>query len=140
MDWNHLLFSFEGRVNRTKYWLVALINVAAILIVAALALFLLPITAAWIVIVVVVLAMAYIGVAVAVKRLHDREKSGWWLLLYYMMPSVLGGIAGDSYQGINLALNLAAHAISLWALVDLGILRGTAGPNDYGSDPLEGQA
>lgn len=140
MDWNHLLFSFEGRVNRAKYWLVGLMNVAAILVVVVLALFLLPTTAAWIVIAVVALAMAYIGVAIGVKRLHDREKSGWWLLLYYLVPSALGGVAGDSYQGINLVLNLAAHAISLWALIDLGVLRGTAGPNDYGPDPLEGQA
>jgi uncharacterized membrane protein YhaH (DUF805 family) len=140
MDWNHLLFSFEGRVNRAKYWLVALINIAVILVVAGLALVLLPITVAWIIIVVAVLTMAYIGVAVGVKRLHDRNKSGWWLLLYYLVPGVLGGIAGDSYQGINLALNLVGHAISLWGLIDLGFLRGTAGSNDYGPDPLEEQA
>ena len=31
--------------------------------------------------------------AVGVKRLHDRDKSGWWILLFYLAPSVLGSIA-----------------------------------------------
>ncbi|MEO1397450.1 MAG: hypothetical protein AAFU56_01120, partial [Pseudomonadota bacterium] len=26
--------------------------------------------------------------------------------------------------------------LSIWALVDLGFLRGTDGPNEYGEDPL----
>jgi uncharacterized membrane protein YhaH (DUF805 family) len=33
-------------------------------------------------------------------------------------------------------LALASVAISIWALVELGFLRGTSGPNDFGPDPL----
>jgi hypothetical protein len=32
------------------------------------------------------------GLAVAIKRLHDRNKSGWWLLLFWLVPSLLGGV------------------------------------------------
>ena len=36
----------------------------------------------------------------------------------------------------GLIFSLASLAVSLWALVELGFLRGTAGPNRYGPDPL----
>jgi uncharacterized membrane protein YhaH (DUF805 family)/TM2 domain-containing membrane protein YozV len=36
-----------------------------------------------------------------------------------------------------LALGGAAMAISVWALIELGCLRGTVGPNRFGPDPLE---
>lgn len=141
MDWKHLLFSFEGRVNRAKYWLVALITIGVSMAIAFLLIAVaLNSIAGFSVLALLILIPAYVGVVVGVKRLHDRNKSGWWLLLYYLVPGILTGIAGDSYEGTNLALNVVGHAISLWALVDLGFLRGTAGPNDYGPDPLEGQA
>jgi len=54
----------------------------------------------------------WIGLAVYVKRCHDRGKSGWWLLLM-LIPFV----------GI------------IWWLVDLGILEGQQGANKYGPDP-----
>ena len=33
-------------------------------------------------------------------------------------------------------LGLASFVISIWALVEIGFLRGTVGPNAYGPDPL----
>lgn len=141
MDWKHLLFSFEGRVNRAKYWLVALVTIGLSIAIAFLLIAVaLNSIAGFSVLALLILIPTYVGVVVGVKRLHDRNKSGWWLLLYYLVPGILTGIAGDSYEGTNLALNVVGHAISLWALIDLGFLRGTAGPNDYGPDPLERQA
>jgi uncharacterized membrane protein YhaH (DUF805 family) len=35
---------------------------------------------------------------------------------------------------------VAAFALSIWGLVEIGFLRGTVGPNQYGPDPLEGRA
>jgi uncharacterized membrane protein YhaH (DUF805 family) len=75
------------------------------------------------------------GVATGVKRLHDRDKSGWWLLLFYLGPGLLDGI-GRGAGSIGLIFSLASFAISIWALVELGCLRGTDGPNTYGPDPL----
>jgi uncharacterized membrane protein YhaH (DUF805 family) len=34
-------------------------------------------------------------------------------------------------------LHLVSFAITVWAFVELGCLRGTVGPNRYGPDPLE---
>ena len=53
--------------------------------------------------------------ALYAKRLHDRGKSVKWMLLF-LVP-VIGW---------------------LWLLVELGFLRGSEGPNQYGPDPLAG--
>jgi hypothetical protein len=76
--------------------------------------------------------------AVATKRLHDRDKSAWWLLLFYLVPAILQTIA--YYTGaveVRLILGLACLFIIIWYLIELGFLRGTTGPNRYGPDPLQ---
>ena len=78
------------------------------------------------------------GFAIGIKRLHDRDKSGWWILLFYVAPSVLGGIANTCEQAVgSFVFGVASFAISIWGLVELGFLRGTVGPNPYGPDPLQ---
>lgn len=62
------------------------------------------------------LLLAWPIVAVSVKRLHDRGKSGWWMLL-----------AAVPYVGW------------VWYIVEVGLLDGTWGPNHFGPDPLERQ-
>ena len=76
--------------------------------------------------------------AIGVKRLHDRNKSGWLIVLFYAVPSILGGIANTSEQAVaSFVLGLGSLVISIWGLVELGFLRGTVGPNAYGPDPLQ---
>lgn len=135
MDWNHLLLRFDGRINRAKYWLVVGITIAALMVgfVASV----LIAGPGWILLAAVALGAVYVGLAAAAKRLHDRNKSAWWLVLFYAVPAALqgaGDFAGD--PTVALVLNVIAFAIGVWAVVELGILRGTAGPNDYGPDPL----
>ena len=69
------------------------------------------------------------GVAVGLKRLHDRDMSGWWLLVFYLLPPALDGLGRA--LGIPIIFSLAGSAISIWALVVLGVLRGTPGANQY---------
>jgi uncharacterized membrane protein YhaH (DUF805 family) len=80
------------------------------------------------------------SIFVAIKRLHDREKSGWWLLLFYIAPGVLAGIGGVTWMfavmgeaagagGIAFVFLAAAAAILIWGFVEFGCLRGTVGPN-----------
>jgi len=121
----NLLFSFQGRANRAKFWLVALgIFVVEMIVFAAtfggaamsgdpeqMASAIGPL--AGIVIFVFVVIATWISIAVAVKRYHDRNKSGWWVLIVFV--PVIGG---------------------LWYLIECGFLRGTPGPNNYGPDPL----
>jgi uncharacterized membrane protein YhaH (DUF805 family) len=121
-----LLFSFRGRVNRAKFWLVALgiVVVDEIILLAVLVGKLAmarnpqdtyaPIgPLASIVLLAFLVFVTWISLAVAVKRFHDRDKTGWWILLVFV--PVIGG---------------------LWYLIECGFLRGTEGHNTFGPDPL----
>jgi uncharacterized membrane protein YhaH (DUF805 family) len=72
---------------------------------------------------------------VSLKRLHDRNKSAWWLALFYAAPFLLH--SGAYAVGADHALYFSALAalINLWALIELGFLRGSLGPNRFGDDP-----
>jgi uncharacterized membrane protein YhaH (DUF805 family) len=79
----------------------------------------------------------WILVAGTVKRLHDREKSGWWIAVFFVAPVLLGNFAknlDESYIADLLAL--VALALYLWTPLELLILRGSRGPNRFGPDPL----
>ena len=116
MSLTQILFSFTGRIGRGTFWAIWLSMLAASFIIglligaissssgeeAGLVLyFLYLIPAIW------------IGLAMQVKRWHDRDKSGWMVLINFI--PIIGII---------------------WALVELGFLQGTIGPNQYGNDPL----
>ena len=143
MDWKTLLFSFSGRVNRAKYWLTVLIVMIAwfaAAIIGGILSAVLGFTIGMGVFAIVGLAVVVFGIwagsAVGLKRLHDREKSGWWLLVFWLLPNVLGG-AGNALGGFaGGALSIASVGIFVWAIVELGCLKGTTGPNMYGADPL----
>ena len=121
----NLLFGFQGRTNRAKFWLVAL----AIFVVEAILFAVLgsnvamsddpqealarmgPVTS--IVLLLFGILVTWISIAVGIKRFHDRNKSGVWILIIFV--PVIG---------------------SLWYLIECGFLKGTTGPNNYGPDPL----
>lgn len=122
----NLLFSFQGRLNRAKFWLINIgVVVVEMIIFAVLfggtattmadpdqALAAMSGINAVIVVIVSVIAF-WISLAVAVRRFHDRNKTGWWVLI--VLVPVIGG---------------------LWYLIECGFLKGTTGPNTYGPDPL----
>jgi uncharacterized membrane protein YhaH (DUF805 family) len=143
MDLGQLLFGFQGRVNRANFWLGVGIWIAGYILLSLLAGAAFWILGSWIAAVVIglliLIPLIVVSVAVGIKRLHDRDKSGWWLLLFYLLPGVLQ-VAGGALGSIGLILLVVALAISVWALVELGCLRGTVGSNQYGPDPLAGMA
>ena len=132
-----LLFSFEGRVGRGQFWLAAAIYVAVALVIVAASL------AADSSAVSIVLQLA-LGipclvslVAVGIKRLHDRDKSAWWLLVFYLVPLTTFSWANGMQDGApQTTLSTFGLSVLLWALVELGCLRGTIGGNPYGPDPV----
>ena len=156
----HYLFSFRGRIGRAKYWLYAAIAIPALaaLYVAFFAYamsfpgayenggptplpsdpFGIAGTILW---ALVLVALLVGGVAVTVKRLHDRDKAWWWLLVFAIAPDLLYGFGqyrvetGDVSDGPFVFL-FAALALAVWAFVELGCLRGTVGDNRFGPDPL----
>ena len=120
MDWKYLLTSFEGRINRAKYWagigLLLAMAVAASLVDYAFGLSTgieLPGQEMGPVGILVALANTFFGIALYAKRWHDRNKSGWWTLI--LLLPVVGWF---------------------WMLIECGILPGTPGVNRFGRDPL----
>jgi uncharacterized membrane protein YhaH (DUF805 family) len=129
-----LLFSFQGRINRAKYWVAMIAYLSLTIAVLGLGFFFNFGTLFLVFAGMIALAMIVSGCIVGIKRLHDRNKSGWWLLLFYLLSGVLD-VAGMTGK-LPLLFELGSVAISIWALVELGCLRGTAGTNQYGPDPL----
>jgi uncharacterized membrane protein YhaH (DUF805 family) len=126
-----LLFSFRGRINRMPYWLVSL---SSLVFVSLAVVGFFPSVE---LVLILLVPFIWVGMALAAKRLHDRNKSAWWLLVFYVLPGIMegiGGFAGDA----EIAFLIASFGLSIWAVVELGFRRGTIGPNDYGSDPLAG--
>lgn len=181
MGLGHYLFGFSGRINRAKQWAIILVGLTleALAAVAVrltlggnpladlisgkttLAAFVATPQAhmAGLILCGFYILLLYIGLAVATKRLHDRNKSAWWLLIFYALPLILGiprmmvvwtlmqhidDVARTMQHGgmINQGGPLvilaggASSLISLWAFVELFCLRGTVGDNRYGPDPL----
>lgn len=137
-EWIDLLFGFRGRINRAKYWLAFVIYFIALFVLYVLfsLFFSFPadLLGLLLIFAVPVIPITISSIAVAIKRLHDRNKSGWWLLVFYFLPGVIGNIG--PYTGLDIVFQLASLALSIWALVELGFLRGTSGRNQYGADPL----
>jgi uncharacterized membrane protein YhaH (DUF805 family) len=134
VDFWSLLFGFQGRINRAKYWIATVTYISATIALVGLGFFFSFHTIFFIIAAIVFIAMTVSGIAVGLKRLHDRDMSGWWLLVFYLLPPVVDGIGRA--LGIPVLFSLAGSAISIWALVVLGFLRGTPGANQYGPDPL----
>jgi uncharacterized membrane protein YhaH (DUF805 family) len=168
MDWIWYLFSFEGRINRAKYWLAGLIIGCWMVFLMLLLLVPIGYLFGWpenpyfsienvfaiidpasyrklsrsdiSTIIVNVLTMPllwWVFVATSVKRLHDRGRSGWWIVPFYIAPTIYQQFAErlpDSYWVLPLAL--AACVLFFWGIVEMYFLRGTKSTNQYGPDPL----
>ena len=97
---------FNGRASRSEFWWFTLfafvVNMLANIIFGAIGLGFLAM--------IVSLALLVPSIAVAVRRLHDRDMIGWWVLL-----------------GLVPVINIA--------LLVICALEGTTGPNKYGADP-----
>ena len=142
MDWGHLFFKFNGRTNRAKFWIAALVYfvINTVLAILGYATDQSGVFQAINGMLGIVLLIS--SIAVGIKRLHDRDKSGWYLVLFYIVPSILvvaGVVVGMTIEESTMIisiLGLLAFAIGVWAFVELGCLRGTIGVNQYGPDPV----
>lgn len=135
-------FSFKGRITRKQYWLYT--GFASILSLIASSLDILFGTyGEGIIRNILSVIMIWPGLAVLVKRVHDRARSGWTLLYYFVPEIILVSIPAiyvlfdkridPVVAGLCLLLFIF---ILLIMLIDLGFSRGTKGGNKYGPDPL----
>ena len=149
MGWRNFLFSFRGRFNRAKYWQFVLCYIGAafafVAIVFAAETAGGEVAAAALLISAIVFTIptTIATIAVAVKRLHDRNKTGWWLLLFFLLPAFLSGVAegispsAEELSASGLVIMLVALVIGIWGFLEIAVLRGTRGPNAFGPDPLQ---
>jgi uncharacterized membrane protein YhaH (DUF805 family) len=139
MSFSTILFSFTGRLNRAPYWLASAAVVVAVLICIGIAFAIDRATPAKVVLFLLLfVALIWITLALAIKRLHDRDKSAWWVLMFYLVPSILQAIGQDTTGSTrSILMILIGTGISIWGFVELGFLRGTVGQNSYGPDPLQ---
>ena len=127
--WQHL-FSFKGRISRRTYWYVVIVDI--ICTVIFLGLWIIPeykyfmffmkfggvgLYRAVMIFRLLTLLVGmplsiWSGYAITVKRLHDRDRSGWWTLMVFV-------------PGIG----------ALWLAIECGFRKGTPGLNRYGEDP-----
>ncbi len=115
MPLSDVLLSSSGRIPRSTYWIYGI----AIGLLSVLASFLdvavfgndqsspFPLFSA-----IVSLLSLVPGIMVSIKRCHDRNHSGWFLLILFI------------------------PLVNLWPAVELAFIRGTDGDNEYGPDPL----
>jgi uncharacterized membrane protein YhaH (DUF805 family) len=139
-----LFLSLRGRISRQEYWLgyIGVIVLYIVLIKVLQPLFLewhrpdrswwyrdeltaaLAVPKLWL-----AAAFTWPMATLYVKRLHDMDMSGWWLVA---MP-FLAGLAST--------LNASSLQFTMWAcIIGLGVLPGTRGDNRFGSDPLPARA
>lgn len=107
-----IFFSFDGRINRAKYWGYSIVLVLGMIVICGLGMFFAGEMGLWSSYAIALLFVVWPSLALGVKRCHDRNRSGWFMIVS-LIPIV-----------------------SIWYLVEIGFLRGTDGPNDYGEDPL----
>ena len=76
--------------------------------------------------------------ATTIKRLHDRDKSGWWIVPFLVAPALLRQFADrlDDSNAVVAVFSLAAFVFRSGALSSCYFLKGTSGPNRFGPDPL----
>ncbi|MEY5000844.1 MAG: hypothetical protein RLZZ211_880 [Bacteroidota bacterium] len=89
--------NFEGRARRKEYWMFALFNIIFSFIFGFICGLLgMPNLAN-----LYTLAVLIPGIAVAVRRMHDVGKSGWYILIpiYNFILAVTEGDKGDNQYG-----------------------------------------
>ncbi|WP_166212773.1 DUF805 domain-containing protein [Cognatiluteimonas telluris] len=109
---------FQGRARRKEYWMYTLFNVLVLVVLSILDRVLGLASETYGIgplYVLYALAVLIPGLAVGVRRLHDIDKSGWWMLIAFI--PLIGGIV----------------------LLVFAVMEGTSGSNRFGPDPKAGE-
>ncbi len=132
------IFDFTGRSRRKEFWFFMLLNVIVMIALFAvvlatggmgaaladadpanpLAIYGALFSGAGVIIALYWLAVIIPSISVSVRRLHDRDMSGWWYLGFIVLSiiPIVGLLASIAY-------------------LVLMCLEGTKGPNRFGPDP-----
>jgi uncharacterized membrane protein YhaH (DUF805 family) len=168
MDYVWYLFSFEGRINRARYWQALLISICWMIFLAILtgvALLLLggtwpfqfslgieellklfdpasyrslSLTNAPVLFFQAAgsALLLWVFVATSVKRLHDRDRSGWWMATLLISSPPFDQLTDWLPDALGFLLALGIFVLWIWVSVELFLLKGSRGSNRFGADPL----
>ena len=121
---------FSGRASRSEYWWFFLFTLIVRLITT------------WIPVLNVVVALALLlpSLTVTVRRLHDTNRTGWWVLLPIGL-AVGGAVAGAilTFAGlaaVGIALVALGSIVGFVVLLVFLVQPSDPGPNQYGPNPL----
>jgi uncharacterized membrane protein YhaH (DUF805 family) len=167
MDWTWYLFRFDGRINRARFWLampviLGLLAVLGAVILAIQSLFggptplslgtkdifklvdpdvyraLRPADLPRLLAKLLgILLVLWVYSAISIKRLHDRDKSGWWMVPFFVVPGLYNQFDDrlpDSYFMMLPAL--IVFVLYVWGFIELYCLKGSQNTNRFGADPL----
>lgn len=131
MAW--LFLSFEGRANRELWWLA----MGLALSLDRVFYFMIGDTEGGSYITFAAILVTAIQIAPTVKRLHDVGRSGWWVGPYLAAPLLLFLLAVGSGSNLMFVVGFfGGLMILLWAIFELGFIKGPERDNRYGPDPL----
>ena len=106
-----LYFSLSGRIGRQTYWLKGFLPLIVLSVIAGVIEGMVSTHSDYsgVPTMLLRLLLFWPSLALTVKRWHDLDKSGWWVLIG-LIPIV----------GV------------IWAFIETGFLKGTEGPNRFG--------
>jgi uncharacterized membrane protein YhaH (DUF805 family) len=105
--------TFSGRTSRSAYWYWVLFGVLVAMVSGILDTAISPLAEPAPIGAVTSLILFLPGLAVSVRRLHDLDRTGWWILIAFTIVGIILLLVWDC-------------------------MKGTIGPNRYGPDPLGG--
>ncbi|WAC59418.1 DUF805 domain-containing protein [Brevundimonas sp. SL130] len=146
LDWQKLLFAFEGRTRRSHFWIGWLILLGV------------GVVAGWLPIIgsLISLALIWPNLAISVKRLHDMGKTGWLIAIPWassvvffivgfvmvVMAAVANGMTDYDFDedpaamlaliGPGIIAFLLSAVVPLIFLLWIGLVDSQKGDNRYG--------
>lgn len=131
---------FSGRAPRAEYWWFYLLTLA----ISFLSEVIDKATDTSVAGIVLNLGVIIPWIAVSVRRLHDIDRTGWWMLLLTIPFVFLGMAIGMSESGAPDPFNEMTGLMIVGIIAMLGtgitllvfmVTEGTGGPNRFGDDP-----
>ena len=107
------LFTSTGRISRSTFWNYYATAFGIFVFLGLILDLAKPPEWAKNIIVLPVFPILCVGILTQIKRWHDLDKSGWWILI-----------------------NLIPFFGGLWTFIECGCVAGTKGSNRFGADPL----
>lgn len=168
MDWTWYLFGFKGRINRAKMWLAMLIIMCWMIFLGILAVVASSIldgptsfrfnindlfrvidpasyrSLSWadlpsiLIKAIATPLFVWVYLATSIKRLHDRDRSGWWMVPFVAVPGIFDNLADRfEFSYAAMPLGLAVFGLCIWGFVEMYLLKGSRKTNRFGPNPLQ---